>query len=202
VKDFHFESVHRKIPPTIFAFSPSSFNWVYLKIDGTRIPETLAHVENVYTKYVTNRDFSFSFMNDDIARQYEVEQKFTEVFTIFTGLAIIIACLGTFGLISFTAERKAKEIGIRKVLGASIGNVSFLLIREFVVLLLVASAIASPITYYFLNGWINDFNYHTSIGIAPFIVASALAACIVVLTTGFRALKAALANPVDSLRDE
>ena len=202
VKDFHFESVHRKIPPTIFTFSPSSLNWIYLKIDGNELPETLAHLEKTYSKYVTNRDFSFSFLDEDIARQYEAEQKFTEVFTIFTGLAIIIACLGTFGLISFSAERKAKEIGIRKVLGASVGNVSFLLIREFVVLLLVASAIASPVTYYFLNDWINGFNYHTTIGAIPFIVATLLAAFIVVLTTGFRALQAALANPVDSLRDE
>jgi putative ABC transport system permease protein len=202
VKDFHFESVHRKIPPTIFTFSPRSFNWIYLKVDGSNLSETLAHIEQTYSKYVTDRDFSFSFLADDIARQYEAEQKFTEVFTIFTGLAIIIACLGTFGLISFSAERKAKEIGIRKVLGASVGNVSFLLIREFVVLLLIASAIASPVTYYFLDGWIKGFSYHTTIGVIPFVVATMLAAFIVVLTTGFRALKAAMANPVESLRDE
>lgn len=202
VKDFHFESVHRKIPPTIFLFSPVRLNWAYLKVDGASIPETVSHLEKTYSKYVTNRDFSFSFLNDDIARQYEAEQKFTEVFTLFTGLAIIIACLGTFGLISFSAERKAKEIGIRKVLGASVGNVSFLLIREFLFLLLIASAIASPVTYYFLNGWINGFNYHTTIGVVPFVAATVGAAAIVVLTTGFRALKAALANPVDSLRDE
>jgi putative ABC transport system permease protein len=202
VKDFHFESVHRKIPPTIFMFTRRQLNWAYLKIDGTNVTETMAHVENTYKKYVSNRDFSFSFMNEDIERQYEAEKKFTEVFTIFTGLAIIIACLGTFGLISFSAERKAKEIGIRKVLGASVGNVSFLLIREFVLLLIIASLIASPITYYFLNGWIQEFNYHTTIGATPFIVATVVGAFIVVLTTGFRALKAALANPVESLRDE
>jgi putative ABC transport system permease protein len=166
------------------------------------VPAALAHVEKIYSKYVTNREFTFTFLNDDIEQQYVAEQKFTKVFTIFTGLAIVIACLGTFGLISFSAERKSKEIGIRKVLGASVGNVSFLLIKEFVILLLIASAIAWPLAYYFLNGWIEEFVYRTSIGAVPFILATSLAAFIVVLTTGFRALKAALANPIDSLRDE
>jgi putative ABC transport system permease protein len=202
VKDFHFESLHRKIPPTIFTFSSRAVNWIYLKIDGQDIPATVAHVEKTYSKFVTDRDFTFSFLDEDVERQYEAEQKFTEVFSVFTGLAIVIACLGTFGLISFTAERKSKEIGIRKVLGASVGSVSFLLIREFIILLLVASAIAWPISWYFLNGWIEEFIYRTSIGITPFILATVLAAFIVIATTGFRAMKAALANPVDSLRDE
>jgi putative ABC transport system permease protein len=202
VKDFHFESLHRKIPPTIFIFSSRFLNWAYLKIDKENVPATLAHVKKMYSKFVSNRDFTFTFLNEDVERQYEAEEKFTQVFTVFTVLAIIIACLGTFGLISFTAERKSKEIGIRKVLGASVGNVSFLLIREFIVLLLVASAIAWPITWYFLNGWIQEFIYRTSIGAAPFILATILAALIVIATTGFRAVKAALANPVDSLRDE
>ena len=202
VKDFHFESLHRKIPPIIFIFSARAVNFAYLKIDKENIPATLAHIQKTYSKFVANREFSFTFLNEDVDRQYDSEQKFTQVFGIFTILAIIIACLGTFGLISFAAERKSKEIGIRKVLGASVGNVSFLLIREFVILLLIASAIAWPLTWYFLNGWIEEFVYRTTIGPAPFVLATILAAFIVVLTTGFRALKAALANPVDSLREE
>jgi len=202
VKDFHFESLHRKIPPTIFLFSSRSLNWLYLKVDHENVQATIDQVRKVYSKFVVNRDFTFTFLNDDIERQYEAEQKFTKVFTIFTGLAIVIACLGTFGLISFSAERKSKEIGIRKVLGASVGNVSFLLIREFIILLLIASAIAWPLTWYFLNGWIKEFIYRTSIGVMPFVLATVLAALIVTATTGFRALKAAMANPVDSLRDE
>ncbi|HYC86178.1 MAG TPA: FtsX-like permease family protein, partial [Chryseosolibacter sp.] len=202
VKDFHFESLHRKIPPTIFVFSPRNLNFVYLKIDRENVPAALAHIENTYSRFVSNRDFTFSFLNDDIERQYVAEEKFTQVFTIFTVLAIIIACLGTFGLISFTAERKSKEIGIRKVLGASAGNVSFLLVREFIILLILASAIAWPVTWYFLKGWIEGFVYRTTIGVAPFLIATTVAAFIVILTTGFRAMKAALANPVDSLRDE
>lgn len=202
VKDFHFESLHRKIPPIIFTFSPRAFNWMYLKIENKNIPATLARVKNTYSKFVTNREFTFTFLNEDIDRQYQAEQKFSQVFTLFTVLAIIIACLGTFGLISFTAERKSKEIGIRKVLGASVGSVSFLLIKEFIVLLLISSIIAWPVTWYLLNGWLEEFVYRTSIGVSPFIVATLLAACIVVLTTGFRAVKAALANPVNSLRQE
>jgi putative ABC transport system permease protein len=202
VKDFHFESLHRKIPPTIFMFSMRSFNFAYLKVDGEDIPATLAHVSKTYEKFVTNRAFTYSFLNEDVDRQYVAEAKFTQVFTIFTVLAIIIACLGTFGLISFTAERKSKEIGIRKVLGASIGNVSFLLIKEFVILLGVASVIAWPITWYFLNDWMKEFIYRASIGVEPFVLATAIAGFIVIATTGFRAVKAALANPVNSLRDE
>jgi putative ABC transport system permease protein len=159
-------------------------------------------IEKTYSKFVTNRDFSYTFVDEDMERQYGAEEKFTQIFTIFTGLAIIIACLGTFGLISFAAERKSKEIGIRKVLGASVSNVSFLLIKEFIFLLLIASAIGLPITWYFLNNWIETFVYRTTIGSGPFVLATLLAAFIVVATTGFRAMKAALANPVDSLRDE
>jgi putative ABC transport system permease protein len=202
VKDFHFESLHREIPPIIFIFSSRFLNWAYVKVDNQNVQGTLKHIETSFSKFVSNRDFSYTFLNEDIERQYVAEEKFTQVFTIFTVLAIVIACLGTFGLISFTAERKSKEIGIRKVLGASVGNVSFLLIREFVILLLIASAIAWPVTWYFLSDWIEGFIYRTSIGATPFILATALAAIIVVLTTGFRAMKAALANPVHSLREE
>ncbi len=202
VRDFHFESVHRKIPPTIFSFTPRRLNWAYVKVETAGIQEAITHIKSTYDKYVSNRDFSYSFLNEDVAEQYQAERKFTQVFTIFTGLAIIIACLGTFGLISFSAERKAKEIGIRKVLGASVGNVSFLLIREFLLLLLIAAVVASPIAYYFLNDWINGFNYHTTIGATPFVIATTIAAFIVLLTTGFRAIKAALVNPADSLRTE
>ncbi|HEY4653127.1 MAG TPA: FtsX-like permease family protein, partial [Cyclobacteriaceae bacterium] len=196
------ESLYREIPPTIFILSPDWLNWVYVRIDAQNIPATLAHIEATYSRFVTNRDFSYSFMNEDIEQQYVAEEKFTQTFTIFTILAIVIACLGTFGLISFTAERKTKEIGIRKVLGASVGNVTFLLIREFVILFLVASIIAWPLTWYFISNWIERFIYRTSVGLTPFVLATLLAAFIVVATTGFRAMKAALANPVDSLRTE
>jgi putative ABC transport system permease protein len=202
VKDFHFESLHRKIPPTIFILSSDWLNWLYVRIDNQNIPETLKHIEKTYSRFVTNRDFSYTFLDEDIEQQYLTEAKFTQVFTLFTILAIIIACLGTFGLISFSAERKSKEIGIRKVLGASVGSVSFLLIKEFIILLIVASAIALPITWYFLDNWIESFVYRISIGSGPFVLATILAVLIVLATTGFRALKAALANPIDSLRDE
>ncbi len=202
VKDFHFESLHRKIPPTVFLMSPVYYAWSYVKIDGNNIPATLAHLEKVYGKFVTNREFSYSFVEDDIQQQYEGEAKFTQIFEMFTVLAIVIAGLGTFGLISFTAERKSKEIGIRKVLGASIGNVTFLLTKEFIILLLIASFIAWPVTYYFISGWIDDFIYRTSIGAGPFALATVLAIVIAMLTTIFRSMKAAMVNPVESLRDE
>jgi putative ABC transport system permease protein len=202
VKDFHFETLHRKIPPTIFMLSSTWLNWVYVRIDNQNMQATLDHIEKTYSQFVTNRDFTYTFVDDDIERQYKGEEKFTQVFSLFTTLAIVIACLGTFGLISFSAERKSKEIGIRKVLGASVSNVSFLLIKEFIMLLLIASAIGLPLTWYFLSGWIETFVYRIAIGWGPFVLAFLLAVGIVILTTGFRAIKAAIANPVDSLRNE
>lgn len=202
VNDFHFESLYRKIPPTIFILSSDWLNWMYIKIDGNNIPATLAHIEKVYSKFITQRDFSYSFTDEDVAQQYEAEDKFTQIFAIFTLLAIAIACLGTFGLISFSVERKTKEIGIRKVLGASIGDVSFLLIKEFIILLAIASLIAWPITFYFINNWIKEFVYRTSIGIEAFAIATVLAVVITLATTGFKAVRAGLANPLHALRDE
>ncbi len=202
VKDFHFESLLREIPPTIFIPSSDWLHYAYVRIGNENMQASLEHMEKVYSAFVTNRDFSYSFMNEDMERQYLAEEKFAQIFSIFTVLAIIIACLGTFGLISFAAERKSKEIGIRKVMGASVGNVTFLLVGEFVLLLLVASIIAWPLTWYFLSNWIESFIYRTPIGTTPFVLATVLAACIVTATTGFRAMKAALANPIDSLRDE
>ncbi|HWA34579.1 MAG TPA: FtsX-like permease family protein, partial [Cyclobacteriaceae bacterium] len=202
IKDFHFESLHRMIPPTMFLYQPMNVNYAYIKIAKDNAASALAHVQQVYSKFEQKRDFTFTFVSEDVERQYVAEEKFTQVFSVFTVLAIIIACLGTFGLISFTAERKSKEIGIRKVLGASVGNVSFMLIREFMILLTVASIVAWPLTWYFLNGWMNGFVYRTSITAGPFILATALAMFILILTTGFRVFKAAVANPVEALRSE
>ncbi len=202
VKDFHFESLHRKIPPTIFILSEDWLNWAYVKIDGQNITHTLGHIEEVFSKFVTKRDFSYSFMDKDIEMQYHAEEKFTQVFQIFTILAIIIASLGTFGLISFNVERKSKEIAVRKVLGASVSGVTFLFIQEFIVLLLIASVISWPVTYYFLDSWIENFVYRTTLGLGAFIIATLLAIIITVGTTGLRAMKAATANPVDSLKNE
>jgi putative ABC transport system permease protein len=196
------ESLHREIPPTIFIPSTDWLDYAYVRIGNESMEASLEHIEKVYSTFVTNRDFSYTFMNEDMEQQYIAEEKFAQIFSIFTVLAIFIACLGTFGLISFAAERKSKEIGIRKVLGASSGSVTFLLVREFVILLLLASCIAWPVVWYFLNNWIESFIYRTSIGTGPFIIATLLATCIVVATTGFRAMKAALANPIDSLRNE
>lgn len=202
VKDFHFESLHRKISPTIFILSNNWLNWDYIKIDKQNKAATINNIKTVYSRFVTNRDFSYSFVNEDIAQQYKVEEKFTEIFTLFTLLAIILACIGTFGLISFSAERKSKEIGIRKILGASVSNVTLLLIKEFVILLLIASLISWPITYYFMNDWIDNFVYRIDIGLEAFVFATLLAMIITVSTTVFRALKAALENPIKALKTE
>jgi len=202
VKDFHFESLHRKIPPTIFVLTDRFLFWTYARIDGAQMVPALEHLEKVYGDFVTNRDFEYSFVTDDVLLQYKAEEKFTQVFEIFTVLAILIASLGTFGLISFAVEQKSKEIGIRKVLGASVRNLTTLLTREFAIFLGVASFIAFPLTYYLMNEWMKDFIYRTNIGWTPFAIAAVSSILIAFSTTIFKSLRVALANPVDALRDE
>ena len=202
VKDFHFESLHRKIPPTIFVLADDWLDWMYVKIQADDIPSSIDHIENVYTKFVTDRDFTYSFVDEDVNRQYMAEDKFMQIFIIFTLMAIVIACLGIFGLISFMAEKRSKEIGIRKVLGASVGGVTYLLIKEFVILLFFASVISWPFTYFFMNNWLQEFIYRTSINLELFLAATFLALAIAVLSTGFKALHAGLANPIKALKEE
>jgi putative ABC transport system permease protein len=201
VKDFHFESLFRKIPPTIFSLTEQP-NFIYAKVDGNKISESLKYMSAAYSKFVTNRDFSYSFVNEEIQSQYKSEEQFAKVFTIFTILAIFIACLGAFGLISFTIERKSKELSIRKVLGASIGNLSSLLIKEFVILLFIASLVAWPVTFYFIHKWIEGFIYRISVEPAVFLIATTIAMIIAIITIGFKVFKAALVNPIISLRKE
>ena len=146
--------------------------------------------------------FEYSFLDEDFDKQYKIDKKLSQIFSYFTFLAILIACLGLFGLASFTAEQRTKEIGIRKALGASVSEIIFLLSKEFTRWVLVANIIAWPLAYFAMNRWLQNFAYRINIGIGTFILAALLALVIALLTVGYQAIKAARANPVEALRYE
>jgi putative ABC transport system permease protein len=172
------------------------------RIRGDDLPGAIAHARKVWQKYSANYPFDYFFLDDEFNRMYKAEEKLSEIFGYFTFLAIFIACLGLFGLASFTAERKTKEIGIRRVLGASVANIVNLISKEFVTLILVANFIAWPIAYFAMNKWLQNFAYRIDIGWWMFALTGGLALLIAFLTVSTQALKAALANPVEALRYE
>lgn len=204
VNDFHFESVHQNILPIIF-FMPReavSYNHLSVKISGSNLKEGLAHIEQVWTKFVPQRPYEYTFLDERFGLLYEREQKQSQLFTIFSLLAIFIGCLGLFGLASFTALQRTKEIGVRKVLGASVPSIVGLLSKEFLKLVLIANLIAWPVAWYAMSQWLEDFAYKINITPLTFILSAILALLIALLTVSYQSVKAALANPVKSLRTE
>lgn len=202
VKDFHFQSLHTRIAPLIMNIGPNSFNYMLVKISPNDIANTLAHLERVWKKFDPEFDFEYSFLDADFDQLYRAEGRIQTLFSYFTFLAIFIACLGLFGLASFTTQQRTKEIGVRKVLGASVAGVVSMLSKDFLKLVLLANLFAWPVAYFAMRLWLQDFAYRTSLGLWTFVWAGALALLIALLTVSFQALKAALANPVEALRYE
>jgi putative ABC transport system permease protein len=205
VKDFNFESLHNPIRP--FAFSvnglfASKYNYTIVRIATGDYSRTLAAVEKVWNKVNPIAPFVYSFLDQDFQRNYEKEERTSHIVIYSTSIAILIACLGLFGLAAFSAEQRTKEIGIRKVLGASIVNVTLLLSGDFIRLALLAILIASPIAWYGMHQWLQNFNYRIGISWWMFAAAGGLAVVIALITVSFQSIKTALANPVKSLRAE
>lgn len=200
VKDYHHEGLQKAIGPIIFY--PAQVNDLTLKLSTDNLPAKLAKVEKIYKKYFVGNPFEYLFVDELFNKQYKAEAQFGKIFSAASILAILIACMGLFGLTVFTVESRTKEIGIRKVLGASVGSISSLLTVDFLKLVLVAIVIASPIAWYFMNQWLADFAYRTPVQWWVFALAGGLALLLAVLTIGFQSVKAALANPVESLRSE
>ena len=204
VKDFNFESLHQDILPMIF-FIPSDstfFNFISIKIDGARTSEALAHIQATWQKFLPEFPYDYSFLDEQYGQLYEAEQRQGRVFIAFALIAIVVACLGLFGLASFTVERRHKEIGIRKVLGASVAGITGLLAKDFLKLVFIAIVIASPVAYWVMGKWLDDFAYRIKIEWWMFVLAGILALAIAFLTVSFQSIKAALMNPVRSLRSE
>ena len=203
LKDYHFKSLHQEIEPFALQLdSPDSFYWAFIKVPGENIQESLGFARIEWQKANPNHPFDYTFVDENYDLMYKSEMKLSRLFSFFTGIAIFIACLGLFGLSSFMALQKTKEIGIRKVLGASISNIVFRLVNEFIGLVVLASLMACPLAYFAMNWWLLNFAYRINIGLWTFIFSFALALVIALVTVCFQSIKAAAANPVDSLRYE
>ncbi|MDH5386000.1 MAG: hypothetical protein OEY18_14960, partial [Candidatus Aminicenantes bacterium] len=204
VKNFHAISLHNEIGPVIFTLSQrhGSHSYIFVKIRPNDISGTIAYLDKKAAEFAPNNLFEYSFLDDEFNRQYGNDQRRGEIYKSFTFLAIFISCLGLFGMASFTAEQRTKEIGIRKVLGASMTNIIALISKDFLVLLFVSNVIAWPLAYYFMDKLLNNYAYRTSITAWVFIVSGMMAILVALLAICIKIVKAAHANPVDSLRYE
>ena len=202
VRDFHFRSLHHKIGPVIMPPFTTNYSNLLVRIHPENVPGTIAFMKEKWKEIAPNQAFRFSFLNENIDRQYYKEKRWNLMIQYATGFAIFIAALGAFGLTALATTRRTKEIGIRKVLGASRAQILSLLSREFVLYIALASLIAFPIAYYATNQWLQTFAYRTELGIGAFLLGSVAMFLVVLITVTAQALKAARANPADALRDE
>lgn len=202
IKDHHISSFHHEIEPLVMLYVPQYFWSMAIKMRSQNISATLGFIEKTWTKFIPEFPFTYSFLDENIDRLYQGEEQTARIVRAFSIIAVFIACLGLFGLAAFTAERRTKEIGVRKVLGATASNITFLLSTEFTKWVLVANVIAWPVAYYAMNRWLQGFAYRINIGLWTFFVAAAMAFLVALLTVSYQAIKAAVANPVESLRYE
>lgn len=201
VKDFHFASMRQKILP--MAILPDrDFNYLLLRISGQQPESTIAKVQERWRRLAPNEPFDYQFMDVEYDNLYQADQRLSQLFGVFASLAIFIACFGLFGLVAFTTAQKAREIGVRKVLGASIGHLVILLNKRYAQLILVAFLLAGPMAYLLMSGWLNEFEYRTTVGIAPLIWALMATVLIAFASVSLQSLKAATANPVNVLKEE
>ena len=202
VQDYHFESLHNEIIPMAIRIDSNWHNQACIRISPHRIPDTLAFLENKWKEIYPEYPFEYRFLDDTIANQYRSEQAIGRIVTVFTILALFISCLGIFGLSSYTAEQRTKEIGIRKVLGASVSSIVKHISKEFIVLVIIANVIIWPLAYFALSRWLQTFAYRINIGWWTFVLTGATVLVVSLLTVSWQIIRAATANPVDSLRYE
>jgi len=201
VKDYHYRSLYDKVGPSFIEYSPNNENTL-VKIKAGTEQQTIARIKNAFSKYNHGLDFTYSFLDDDYNKLYASEQRVAVLSRYFAGVAILICCLGLFGLAAFTAQKRQKEIGIRKVVGASVSNVVMMLSNDFLKLVLIALLIAVPVSWWAANQWLQSFAYRINLNAGIFLITGAMLVAITLLTISFQTIKAAIANPVKSLRSE
>ncbi|MCW3116253.1 MAG: hypothetical protein JWM28_335, partial [Chitinophagaceae bacterium] len=201
IKDFNFNSLHEQVTPLVLSLRQDN-GGMAVRISSRDIPGLLNEIKTKWTSMTSSQPFSYTFLDEEFNKQYSVDQRMGKIFLLFSILAIVIACLGLFGLVTFAAEQRIKEIGIRKVLGAAVTDILKLLSKDFVKLLLLSICIASPVAWWAMNKWLQDFAYRISIGWWMFVAVGAICLLIALVTISFQAIKAAVANPVKSLRME
>lgn len=205
VKDFHYESLHEPVTPIVLMISPGSFNSIsvrYKPQNAEDITSVLNFLQNKWQEYRPNYPFTYSFLDENYNQLYLGEKKLSQIFGVFSVIAIFIACLGLFGLASYSAEQKTKEIGIRKVMGANVRNIVFLLSKEFAVLVIIATLVSWPVAYLIMTRWLENFAYRVNLQLLTFFIAALTAFLIAFITVSYQAIKAAIANPIKSLRYE
>jgi putative ABC transport system permease protein len=205
VKDFHFQSLHEKIAPLVLGHwnNPvANIDYFTARVQAAEVPQTLASMQKIHEQFDQATPFEYNFLDDRLSDFYQTDVLVGKIFGISAGLTILIACLGLFGLASFTVEQRTKEVGIRKVLGASVGGIVGLMSKDFARLVLLANVVAWPVAYFAMNKWLGDFAYRIDLGVGTFAFAGGLALLIALLTVIVHAMKAALANPVEALRYE
>ena len=202
VKDFHFESMRQKIEPAVFYYRPSQMGALYVKTTGQDAQQAIALAQRSYKQYNPDYPFDYAFLDDSFNRLYKSEQQTGMLFNVFAVIAILISSLGLFGLAAYTAQVRTREIGVRKVLGASVAGIIQLLARDFIKLVFIAILIATPIAWYTMSRWLQDFAYRIDVQWWVFVLAGLLALAIALLTVSFQSIKAALMNPIKSLRSE
>jgi putative ABC transport system permease protein len=203
VPNFHYESLHVPIEPLIMQQNPSGqAGQVALRVGGSTVDDVLADLQQVWARLGSEQPLETTFLSDHLRGLYEQERRSAQVFGLFAGLAILIACLGLFGLATFAAERRTQEIGIRKALGASVGRLAWLLMQDTGRLAVLGLLLAAPLAYWAGQRWLDDFAYRIDIGVSPLLAAGAVALAVAAIATGTQAVRAARTNPADALRYE
>jgi putative ABC transport system permease protein len=202
VKDFNFKSFHDPIGPLLIFLDYTQAQNLLVRVSGNNTASTIQNIGKLWKERVPYRPFEYKFLDEDYDALYRTEQRTANVFTIFSGLAIMLACLGLFAITVFSVAQRTKEIGIRKVLGAKVSTIILLIAKDFLWLIIIAAAIASPIAWYMSDKWLQDFAYRVTIHPWVFIVAGAACLILAGITVSAQSIKAAMANPVKSLRSE
>ncbi len=202
VKDFHFLPLSEPMRPLVIRLAPEKAKFMVIRISPDNISSSLDYIRETWEEVLPSYQFDYSFLDSDLGRMYNNEQKIGQLMQVLAIIAILIACLGMFGLASFTADQRTKECGVRKVLGATVSDIVGLLSKEFLILVLISNIIAWPLSYYFMDKWLQSYAYRTNISILLLLFASFIALAVTLITVSSQALKAARANPVDSLRYE
>jgi putative ABC transport system permease protein len=202
VKDFHVKSLHDQVLPLVLSDNTTYYEEIAVRIKSGDIPGTLDFLRNKWQEYDPGRPFDYYFLDSNFDAQYQGDERLNKIISYFTILAVFVACLGLYGMASFMAEQRFKEIGIRKTLGASVASIVILMNKEVTKLIIIANFIAIPVAYYVLNHWLESFAYRTGISVFTFVLSAVIVLGIGYATIAYQSIKAALINPVDAIRAE
>ena len=199
--DYHQTGMYNEIESLLLAYRERN-NIMYIRLDGKNVEKTIAFIETKWKEVFPDQPFSYTFLKESLNEQFEADEKRGFIFTLFTILAILIACLGLFGLASYMVEQRTREIGIRKVFGANEGIIVRLISKDFLILIAISILIAVPLAYYIMSNWLENYVYRTNIGLVLIVLAALITLVITFLTIGYKAYQASVMNPANSIKTE